>query len=87
MISQLELVAIAALSAFIAWDFYRSKDGRVRVLMIRLFASKIWVYGGAALYYWLFPDQNMLWVRAILNLPMVIVMFQIWGYIRLTNKK
>ena len=86
MISQIELIAIAILSAFIARDFYISKDGRVRILMIRLFISKIWVYGGAALYYWLCPDQNMIWVRIILNLPMVIIMFQIWAYIRSVNK-
>lgn len=87
MIPQIELIAIAVLSAFIAHQFYISKNGRVRILMIRLFCSKIWVYGGAALYYWLFPHEDIVWVRIVLNLPMVIVMFQIWTYIRLNNQK
>lgn len=87
MIPQIELIAIAVLSAFIAHQFYISKDGRVIILMIRLFCSKIWVYGGAALYYWLFPHEDIILVRIVLNLPMVIVMFQIWTYIRLNNQK
>lgn len=86
-LSQIELLTIGLLSAFIAFDFYRSKDGRLRVLMIRLFVSKVWVYGGAALFYWLMPYGNIVWARPILIAPMFLVMLQLWSYIRLNNRK
>lgn len=85
-LSEIELITIGILSALIAYDFYRSTDGRLRILMIRLFVSKIWVYGGAALFYAFMPVYDLAWVRPILVAPMFLVMLQLWKHIRLNNK-
>lgn len=81
LLSQVLLWSIAGLSAFIAWEFYTSKNGRLRILMIRLFAFKSWVYGGAAVAYWFTPYISV-YVRLALLLPMAITMFQIYKFIR-----
>jgi len=85
-IALLFLAVIAVLSGFIAYEFWRSKDGRLRVLIIRLFLSKVWVYGGAAIIYGLELPFEQWFVRLLLNAPMFIVMIQLWGYIRTHNK-
>ena len=86
LLSQILFWSIAGLSAFIAWEFFTSKNGRLRILMIRLFSCKVWVYGGAALWF-LFFDKHIkipfVYVRIILTLPMAIVMFQIYKFIRI----
>jgi len=85
--SQILLWGIAIFSAMIWWEFYRSVDGRMRILAIRLFLTKVWVYGLAAIYYLLwdfgyFRDDSGLWVRLICNFPMIIVMFEWYRYIK-----
>lgn len=91
LIAQVFLWTIAFLAAIIAHEFYRSKDGRLRILIIELFISKIWVYGGAAIYFlWLqrnpaFPLSASL-VRVILNFPMFVVMLRLYKYIRLKKR-
>lgn len=79
------LWTIVILSFFIAHEFYKSKDGRLRVLIIELFVAKMWVYGGAAIYYWFNPSWSPEVVRICLNLPMLFVMLKLWSFIR--NKK
>lgn len=80
------LYAITLFSGLIAWEFFRSKDGRLRILIIRLFVAKVWVYGGAALIY-TFDWPIDTWVmRLVLNLPMFIVMLQLWEFIRMRDK-
>lgn len=82
-----ELSLIATLSGLIAYEFYMSIDGRLRVLMFRLFISKIWVYGGAAVLYIIFKPEDFIKIRIFLVAPMVIIMVQLWGYIRGRRKK
>ncbi len=85
-IAEVFLFVIAALSGLICHEFYISRDGRLRILIIRLFMTKIWVYGGAAIaYLFEFPIDPWL-LRVVLNAPMFIVMLQLWGYIRTHNK-
>lgn len=73
---------VSLLSAFIAWEFYKSKDGRLRILIIWLFLAKVIVYGGAAVLI-LFQGHNYpSWVKVALNAPMFVVMIELYGFIR-----
>lgn len=80
-ITELMLLVIAGFSAFITWEFYKSRNGRLRILIIELFLAKIWVYGGAFILY-LIVDNMTAWMRLALNVPMFIVMLRLYGYIR-----
>ena len=85
-ILQVVLCTIAILSALIAYEFYKSKDGRLRLLIIELFITKVWVYGGADAYYMLTDLGHVHWndsiVKVALNTPMFIVMLKLWKFIR-----
>jgi hypothetical protein len=90
-LSQAFLLIIVAMSLLVAWEFYKSKDGMLRILIISLFIAKVWVYGGAFVYYQLadfrFVDApNPLLFRLVLNFPMLIVMVLLYRYIRTHNK-
>jgi len=79
-------LTITVLSAFIAWEFYRSRDGRLRILVIRLFLAKIFVYGGAAALL-IFNGANFhSWIKVALNAPMFIVMLELYTFIRMKDK-
>jgi hypothetical protein len=85
--SQIMFWGITLFSCLIWWEFYKSINGRMRVLVLRLFATKIWIYGLAGAYYlaWdfgYFRDMSGLWLRLICNLPMVIVMFEWYKYVK-----
>lgn len=79
---QIFLWTIALLSFGIAWEFYTSKNGRLRLLMIELFIAKIFVYGGAAFWYIAVDTHPPAIIRILLNAPMFFVMLKLWGYIR-----
>lgn len=79
-------ITIAILSGFIAWEFYRSRDGMLRILIISLFVAKVFVYGGAVLFILFNGHVFPAWLRAALNVPMFIVMIRLYGYIRLKDK-
>lgn len=86
LVSEIFFAAIVLFSTLIAYEFYKSKDGRLRVLIIELFIAKIWVYGGGGLYYYLrytgyLPYLSLWWIL-ILNAPMVWVMFRLYSFIR-----
>lgn len=90
-LSQIFYLIIVIFSVLIAWEFYKSRNGILRVLIISLFVAKVWFYGGAMIYHFLLdfnliqkPDR--IYVQLILSFPMVIVMIKLWGYIRLHNK-
>lgn len=91
ILSQVILWTIVIMSILIAHEFYKSKDGKLRILIISLFICKIWVYGGFATYNLLidFGYINSIpavYIRLILNFPMFIVMLKLWGYIRNREK-
>lgn len=78
-------LTIAALSAFIAWEFWRSRDGRLRILVIRLFLAKILVYGGAAMLLIFNGIGYPSWLKVALNAPMFVVMIELYGFIRMKD--
>lgn len=85
--SQIMFWVITILAVLITWEFYRSVDGRLRILMIQLFLSKVWIYGFAGTFYlfWdfgYFRSVDQLWVRLICNVPMFIIMIKLWLYIK-----
>lgn len=80
IVLQIFLWIIVFISVFIAHEFYKSKDGRLRVLVIRLFLAKIFVYGGAAIA--IIWGINTPLVKIGLNLPMLLVMLQLYAFIR-----
>lgn len=91
MLSQTFLLIIVAMSALVAWEFYKSQNGMLRILIIALFLGKIWVYGGAFIYYQLtdmgiVKTRNPLLFRLVLNFPMLVVMTLLYRYIRTHNK-
>lgn len=83
--SQIIFWGLATLSLNIAWRFFKSVDGRLRVLMIRLFAAQCWVYTIAGSYYLCWDlglvDLNSVALRITCNFPLFIVMLQIRRYI------
>lgn len=90
-LSQSFLLIIVIMSALVIWEFYKSKDGQLRILIISLFVAKIWVYGGAFVCFALIDLEviapvNQLLLRLVLNAPMCFVMIKLWQYIRLHNK-
>lgn len=92
ILSQLFYGIIAIFSLLIALEFYHSRNGKLRILIIALFLCKLWVYGGSMVYHFLL-DYNQIhkldriYIQLILNFPMVVVMVQLWGYIRNYKKK
>lgn len=77
---------IAILSAFISWEFYKSKNGRLRILIIWLFVAKVFVYGGAAVLILANGYTYPSWLKVALNTPMFLVMIELYGYIRMKDK-
>lgn len=82
IILQIFLWTIVLVSGFLAYEFYRIKDGRLRVLMIRLFIAKVLVYGGGALFQLGIIDFPGNIYKILINLPMFLVMLQLYKYIR-----
>ena len=84
---EIVLWTIAIMSGLIAYEFYKSRDGRLRVLIISLFLCKVYLYGGSAVWFLFSSAGNWTLVRALLfNVPMFIIMLRLWGYIRTHNK-
>lgn len=86
-LSELFFCVVAVLAAMIAWEFFKTRDGKLRVIIIALFITKVWVYGGAMIYYLLLDfgyinKIEAVYIRLILNFPMVIVMLRLWKFIR-----
>lgn len=78
----LELGLIAILSAILAFAFYKSQNGWLRILMIWFFATNTWVYAGAAILYNIFKPESFIWVRLFLITPEAVIMILLWRYIR-----
>lgn len=87
ILSQILFWSITVASGFIAYEFYISQNGKLRKLIIELFCAKMFVYGGAGLYYLLqdlgmFHDAQPIWMRVVLNFPMAIVMVRLYRFIK-----
>lgn len=83
IVSQVLLWTVAILSAIIAYCFYKSKNGRLRLLMIELFSAKTLVYGGAAIYFLIKPPVDFVYIRIVLVSPMFFVMLKLYRFIRI----
>lgn len=77
------LWTIAILAGMIAYEFYKSKDGKLRILIISLFVCKVYLYGGAAIWF-LFTNVNHTGLirSLILNFPMFCIMLRLYKYVR-----
>lgn len=82
LITVIFLATIAILSGLISYQFYLSKNGRLRLILIFFFATKVVLYGASA-YILLFSRHVTPLQRLILNTPMLIVMLELYRYIRL----
>lgn len=87
-LSQLFYAVIILLAVLIAWEFYKSKDGKLRIIIIALFIAKVWVYGGAMIYHFLLDfgyikHVDRIFVQLVLNFPMVAIMLRLWKFIRI----
>lgn len=86
IVIELILLTIAVLAGLIAHEFYKSQDGRLRVLIISLFLCKVWIYGGAAVIFMIFPpDSRALFRLLVLNFPMFCIMVSLYRYIKNHN--
>lgn len=80
-------VVIAILSALIVYEFFRSKDGRLRVRIIWFFASLFWLYASPFLYYLLvyagyFRDVSIDVIKIVLTFPMFVAMIFLYRFIK-----
>ena len=83
---ELILLTIVVMSGLIAWEFYKSRNGQLRKLLIALFACNVYLYGGAAIWFFFLPPSTDGLMRAIiLNTPMMIIMVNLYKYIRKHN--
>lgn len=87
IVSQILFWTVAILAALIAYEFYKSHDGLLRILIINLFIAKVWVYGGAAIFYLLvtfgyLKGVPIVMLRIVLTLPMFIIMIQLYRFIK-----
>lgn len=90
ILSELLFLGIVIFSLFIWYEFYISRDGKLRILIMELFLAKCWVYGLAGVYYLLvdfgyFDGLSTLWLRIACNLPMCIVMVRLYRWIKWKN--
>lgn len=85
LVNFITLWTIGMISAGIAYEFHKSQDGRLRVLIRRFFIVMVWVYNGAAILYSLFDPITFVYIRLFLITPLVVVMLQLWGYMRKRN--
>lgn len=87
ILSQIMFWGITLYAAIICYRFYQTVDGKLRVLMIELFISKIWAYAIAGLFFLLWDmgyldNFPQIYMRLVCNLPMLIVMYRLERYIR-----
>lgn len=85
--SQVIFWTIVIMSLLITYEFYLSRNGRLRVLIIELFLAKVWCYGIAGFYYLLWDlgylhDLSTIWLRIVSNAPMMWVMVRLYLFIR-----
>lgn len=89
-ISQLVFWSIVIGCLIASYYFYKSKDGRLRVLIIGLFLSVGWAHGVAGAYY-LAYDLKLVgdWtvgIRILCNAPLALMIIRFVDYIRNVTK-
>lgn len=91
ILSQLIFWGVVVFAFLIYLQFKRSKDGKLRLLIMELFLAKMWCYGVAGLYYLLWDanylhDWNLIVLRIVCNIPMLIAMARLYFFITQKNK-
>lgn len=92
IIATLQYVLMAFISAFLAYQFYISKNGMLRRLLILFFISYFFTILCSALYYitaehFKYEPFNIEWVRVVALTPITIVMILLYLYIHKQNKE
>jgi len=86
ILSQFCYWSVALLSGHTAWKFFKSVDGRMRVLTIRLFSAICFVYTLAGSHYLLYDlgvlDQWNIVERIICSGVMLWACWFFWGHLR-----
>lgn len=90
--SQFLYILMGLISLFIAREFWKSRDGVFRKLMIFFFLAQFWVVGASASYYFLTEKFNVSTyyfgvIRLLALLPITISMVLIFIYLARKNKK
>lgn len=74
--AELMLFAIAAMAFVIFWDLYRSRDGKLRIIMMWYMLVEILLFGGTGVFFWLsergFTHTNIV-TFSLLILPFKLV--------------
>lgn len=91
LLAEIEFMVIAFVSAFLVYQFYISKNGLLRKLLIWFFASQFFTVLCSAFYY-ISLEQfgkepiGLAWIRIIALCPMSVIMIFIYLYISEQNR-
>lgn len=87
--SELQFMIIFIIATLVSYEFYLSKDGILRKIMIWFFISEAFVYLGSGVYYWAhevgFTNMGLPLFRTLILLPKTALMLRLLHY--LTNKR
>lgn len=77
---------IFLISSAIVYELYKTVDGRLRILLIALFACKAFLNLGDIIYTFLrhngyLKDLSFIWMLS-LNLPMAVVMVMLYNFVK-----
>lgn len=87
LISEIIFAIIYVIAGFVVYELVKSKNGRLRKIMIAYFSSVVFIYVGASLYY-LFPDTvSVNTFRIIVSAPKAITMLMLYNHLRTKNPK
>jgi hypothetical protein len=85
-ISEVLFLIIMLIGTFVAYEFYKSKDGILRKLMIWYFVIDVYVYASSALYFWLsdigFDVISLGMFRLCVLIPKAAIKLRILYYLR-----
>jgi len=89
--SQFLYILMGLISLFIAREFWKSKNGLFRKLMIFLFVSQFWVVSVSAIYYallekWLLDIKYFGVIRLLALLPITTALILIFIYLAKKNR-
>lgn len=89
--SEIMLMIVVCIAAMTARQFFKTKNGVLRKLMIAYFSVEVYVYGSSALYFWLLEKTSFRMgidaFRVMVLLPKAIVMMCIFWYLGKKSKQ
>lgn len=92
LLAEIEFLTIALVSAFLAYQFYISKNGMLRRLLIIFFCSQFFTVLCSAIYYLALEQFGkepvpIAWMRIIALMPMSVSLILMLIYILGENRK